>query len=150
MNVSIRKATEQDFEKVFSLIKEFSVFQKTPEKVAITPAQMIHDKDIFQCLIAVAGNENIIGFASNFFTYYSWSGKGLYLDDLYVQPSFRKEQIGRKLFDAVIKIATEGNCRRMRWLVSGWNTHAIDFYKKIGAVVDSTDMNCELLLHDKN
>ncbi|MDQ6762740.1 MAG: GNAT family N-acetyltransferase [Bacteroidota bacterium] len=150
MNISIRKAAEQDFEKVFLLIKEFSLFQKTPEKLFITPEQMIQDKDMFQCLVAVNDDENFVGCASYFFTYYSWSGKGLYLDDLYVQPSFRKQQIGKKLFDAVIEIARKENCRRMRWLVSGWNKNAIDFYKKIGAVVDSTDMNCELLLHDKN
>ncbi len=50
MDISIRKAIEQDFEEIFVLIKEFAVFQKTPEKVTITPDQMIQDKDMFQSL----------------------------------------------------------------------------------------------------
>lgn len=150
MDISIRKATEQDFEEIFVLIKEFSVFQKTPEKVTVTPGQMIQDKDMFQCLVAVTGDKKIIGFASYFFTYYSWSGKGLYLDDLYVQDFFRKQQIGKKLLDAVIDIAKKENCKKVRWLVSGWNTNAIEFYKKMGAVIDSTDVNCDLILEDEN
>ncbi|MEO6637706.1 MAG: GNAT family N-acetyltransferase [Ginsengibacter sp.] len=147
MTISIRKATEQDFEEVFILMKEFSLFQKTPEKLAITPGQMIREKNIFKCLIAVVDNKTIAGFASYFFTYYSWSGKGLYLDDLYVQPAFRHLDIGRKLLDAVIEIARQHECKRMRWLVSGWNANAIDFYKKIGATVDSSDINCELIIN---
>lgn len=104
------------------------------------------DEDIFNCLVAESDDKEIVGFATFFFTYYSWSGKGLYLDDLYVKETCRKQAVGKKLLDKIIEIAKEENCKRVRWLVSGWNKDAIDFYKKMGAVIDSTDINCDLLL----
>jgi diamine N-acetyltransferase len=146
MNVTIRKAREQDFPAILSLIKEFSVFQKTPGKVTITLEQMIKEKNLFQCLIAETGDKEIAGFASYFFTYYSWTGKGLYLDDLYIKDAFRKQSIGKKLLDAVIRLAKDEQCKKVRWLVSGWNKNAIEFYKKMGAVVDDTDLICDLSL----
>jgi diamine N-acetyltransferase len=146
MNVTIRKAREQDFPAILSLIKEFSVFQKTPWKVTITLEQMIKEKNLFQCLIAETDDNEIAGFASYFFTYYSWTGKGLYLDDLYIKDAFRKQSIGKKLLDAVIRLAKDEQCKKVRWLVSGWNKNAIEFYKKMGAVVDDTDLICDLSL----
>jgi GNAT superfamily N-acetyltransferase len=146
-NIQIRKATEKDFESVFRLIKEFSIFIKTPDKVSITVDQMILDKDYFQCLIAV-DNDEIVGFATYFFTYYSWTGKSLYMDDLYVSKNYRGKKIGAKLFDAVINIGRMEKCRRIRWQVSKWNTKAIDFYKSRGAVIDEVEINCDLILND--
>ena len=143
MNVIIRNADERDLPSIFALMKEFSIFQKTPEKVTLTLEQLIAEKDIFQCLVAETGDNEIIGFASFFFTYHSWSGKGLYLDDLYVKEGFRNQSIGKKLLDAVIDLAKNERCKKVRWLVSGWNTNAIEFYKKMGAVVDGTDLICD-------
>ena len=141
MNFVIRKANESDFEEILSLIKEFSVFQKTPEKVSITLDQLRKDKDIFQCLVAVSEGE-IIGFASFYFTYYSWTGKGLYLDDLYVKQLYRKQSVGKKLLDAIIDLAKKEQCKNVRWLVSEWNANAINFYKSMGATIDQVDLNC--------
>ncbi|MEO8111244.1 MAG: GNAT family N-acetyltransferase [Ginsengibacter sp.] len=146
MNVTIRQVSRQDFPTILSLIKEFSIFQKTPEKVTITLEQMLRDENIFKCLVAEDDDKEITGFATFFFTYYSWSGKGLYLDDLYVKEACRQQAIGKKLLDKIIEIAKEENCKRVRWLVSNWNKNAIDFYKKMGAVIDVTDINCDLLL----
>src|SRR6185312_4925684 len=143
MKIVIRKATEKDFPAIITLINEFAAFQKTPEKVSITLEQMVTDKDIFKCLVAVSENE-IAGFATYFFTYHSWSGKGLHLDDLYVKKSFRKTGTGKKLLDNIIHLAKEDNCKNVRWMVLAWNHIAIDFYKKIGAPVDEIDLNCNL------
>lgn len=140
-SIHIRKGDEQDYEQILALITAFSVFQKTPEKVKITLAQMMEDKAIFQCLVAEANN-TIIAFASFFFAYYSWSGKAVYLDDLYVKDEFRKQNIGTQLLNAVIEYAKAHQCKSVRWQVSKWNENAIHFYKKMGAVVDDTEMNC--------
>ncbi len=147
MNITIRKAGVRDFPIIFSLIKEFSIFQKTPGKVTATLDQMVKDENIFQCLVAENVDKEIIAFATFFFTYYSWSGKGLYLDDLYVKDAYRKKAIGKKLLDAIINIAKEEDCKKVRWQVSEWNKNAIDFYNKMGAVVDGTDINCDLLIN---
>lgn len=145
MDIIIREATENDFPQVYNLIKEFSIFIKTPEKVATTLPQMIRDKDYFQCLIAMDG-DNVIGFATWFFAYYSWSGKAVYLDDLYVKAEYRGKNIGTRLMDAVFDIAQQAECKKVRWQVSNWNQEAIAFYKKRGAQVDDVEINCDQLL----
>ena len=148
MEITIRPANEMDFPEIFSLITEFSVFQGTPEKVSITVDQMQENKELFNCLVAETKDKHIIGFASFFFAYYSWSGKALYLDDLYVKETFRNQAIGKMLFDAVLVYAKNNHCNKMRWLVSKWNTNAIGFYKSIGANIDETELTCDLTLNE--
>ena len=147
MRPIIRKAEPTDFGAVLSLIHEFASFQKTPEKVKVTVEQLLADKDIFNCLVAETADGEIVGFATYFFTYYSWSGKALYLDDLYVKKDFRNLSLGKDLLNAVVSIAKETRCKKVRWQVSKWNDNAIEFYKKMGAVVDDTEMNCDLRLN---
>lgn len=146
VQVTIRKATHLDFADILSLIKEFSVFQKTPKKVSITLEQMTSEKDFFHCFAAETEDKQIVGFATFFFAYYSWSGKALYLDDLYVKEDFRKFSIGKNLLNKVILHAKEEQGKKVRWQVSKWNENAIDFYKKVGAAIDETEINCDLII----
>ena len=143
--MKIRVANPHDFQAVFDLIKEFATFIKTPEKVLITPEQMIKDQDFFNCIVAEVENE-IVGFATYFFGYYSWSGRAIYLDDLYVQEKYRGKELGTMLFDKVVELGKKDGCGQMRWQVSNWNHNAQEFYKSKGAKIDDVDINCILQL----
>jgi len=146
MLINIRKVVPSDFLSILALINEFAIFQKTPQKVSITLEQMEKEKDFFQCFVAETSDKVIVGFASFYFTYFSWSGKGLFLDDLYVTESYRKQNIGVQLLNAVIDLGKKEQCKKLRWQVSGWNKNAIGFYEKMGAVIDDTEINCDLSL----
>jgi len=146
MRVVIRKAMEEDIPAIFLLLKEFTTFQKTPEKLLVTEEQMKEDQELFKCIVAEDTTLNkIIGYACFSFIYYSWSGKALYLDDLYVREIYRGQNIGSMLMNKVIAHAKENNCKKMRWQVSNWNTNAQAFYKKLGAVIDDVEINCDLV-----
>jgi len=145
MDIVITPAAKEDFHAIFDLFKEFSIFQKTPEKLHITLQQLEEDEEHFQCFVAVADGQ-IVGFATWFFAYYSWTGRAIYLDDLYVKDSHRKYGIGRRLLDTVITHAKDNNCRSVRWLVSRWNDNAIGFYQKMGAHIDDTEITAVLPL----
>ena len=144
MNITIRKATEDDFESVFSLVYELAVFQKTPERIQNSVQQMKEEKDFFQSFVAETLNREIVGMASFFFAYYTWVGKSLFLDDLYVKQSHRGYKVGSRLLAAVVELAKSTNCKRVRWLVSEWNHDAIKFYKSIGAEIDEEACVCDL------
>jgi L-amino acid N-acyltransferase YncA len=146
MQVSIREANEEDFPGILSLIKEFSKFQGAEEKVTTTIEQMMEDKTFFQCFVAEMNNKEVVGFASFFIAYYSWTGKAVYLDDLYIKEAYRKQGTGKKLLDAVIDLARKEKCRKVRWQVSKWNSNAIKFYKSLGATIDETEINCDLII----
>ena len=142
--INIRHATEQDFPAVLDLVKELAVYQGLPDKVLNTVEQMKAEKDLFRCLVAENGQGQIIGIASYFFAYYTWVGKSLYLDDLVVKQSERGQKAGSRLLKEIVNIAENENCKRVRRLVSDWNTSAIEFYKKCGAEIDHEACVCDL------
>ena len=141
---SIRPATEADFEAILDLIKKLALFEKAPEKVTNTVEQMKGEQKYFQAWVAEKSDGEIIGFALFYYVYYTWVGKSLYLDDLYVKEAYRGHKIGSKLLDKVIEIGKQNACKRIRWQVLNWNTPAVDFYKKIGANLDNEWINCDL------
>jgi len=58
----------------------------------------------------------------------------LWLEDIYIDPAFRRKGYGRALLLHVARIAHERGCGRFEWAALDWNTPAIDFYKGLGAV----------------
>jgi GNAT superfamily N-acetyltransferase len=56
------------------------------------------------------------------------------LEDLFVRPSFRSIGLGKRLMVRLAQIALERDCGRFEWSVLDWNTPAIDFYRRLGAV----------------
>jgi diamine N-acetyltransferase len=144
INFHIRPATDNDFADILLLIKELAAFEKAPHKVTNTVDLMKQEKDFFQAWVAEKDDGEIVGFALFYYVYYTWVGKSLYLDDLYVKEKYRGNKIGETLLKKVIKIGKENNCKRIRWQVLNWNAPAIDFYKKIGVTVDDEWFNCDL------
>lgn len=151
--VKIRKAKPKDFAAVFSLIQELAAFEKAPHKVSNSVEQMQKEKKFFQCYVAEvkyqssAGKKKqkeIVGMAIYFFAYYTWVGKSLYLDDLYVKEAYRQQKIGRLLLQKVFQTARKKHCKRMRWQVLDWNQNAINFYRKIGTNLDTEWINCDI------
>jgi len=144
MKITIRKASENDYFAILSLIMELATFEKSPDKVTNTVGQMEIEKDLFECLIAETTEKEIVGMALYFFAYYTWVGKSLYLDDLYVKESFRGEKTGTKLLKKIFEIAKKENCKRVRWQVLNWNKPAIDMYRKFGASIEDEWNNCDV------
>ncbi len=142
MNITIRKANEADFPEILSLINELATFEKAPEKVTNTVELMKAENKFFDCFVAETENKEIVGMALYFFAYYTWVGKSLYLDDLYVKESYRKLKVGSALLNQVFEIARSENCKRVRWQVLNWNKNAIQMYNRIGAEIDDEWLNC--------
>jgi GNAT superfamily N-acetyltransferase len=146
MKITIREAEQADYHQIIGLFKEFATFEKLPEKMINSVDRMMTEKDFFHCFVAENSDKKIIGYATHFFCYYTWVGKCLYMDDLYVQPQYRVEGLGTMLIKKVIDFAKESKCHKLRWQVSKWNTPAIGFYKHLGAVMDDVEQNCDLIL----
>ena len=144
INYKIREATEKDFPAILNLIKELALFEKAPEKVTNTVEQMKEEQNFFEALVAEKEGGEIIGFALYYFVYYTWVGKSLYLDDLYVKEKYRGNKIGYALLDKVIAFGKDNSCKRIRWQVLDWNEPAIAFYNKLGARLDNEWINCDL------
>jgi ribosomal protein S18 acetylase RimI-like enzyme len=146
MEISIRKAVVDDFAAIFSLIRELSFFEKTPHKLTNSLETMLLEHRFFNAFVAVNPEKEIVGYATYNTVYYTWVGKSIYMDDLYVKAAYRSTGIGSKLIQKVIDFAKEAGFHKVRWQVSEWNTAAIAFYKKLGADIDSVEKNCDLIL----
>ena len=143
MNYTIRPAAENDFPAILDIIKALALFEKAPEKVTNTVEQMKAEKAYFHCLVAVNEEEKIIAICLYFFAYYTWVGKSLYLDDLYVLEPYRRQGIAAALLDKLFEVARNEKCNRIRWQVLNWNENAIRLYKKYGATIDDEWLNCD-------
>ena len=142
MNYTIRPAVEADFDVILDIIKALARFEKAPEKVTNTVERMKAEQAYFNCLVAVDDKGEIIAICLYFFAYYTWVGKSLYLDDLYVLEPCRRQGIAAALLDRLFEIARDENCHRVRWQVLNWNENAIQLYKKYGAIIDDEWLNC--------
>ena len=136
--MSIRKATPNDMPQVLELIQELAVFEKEPEAVVITAADLVRDgfseNPLFHCFVADI-DQKIVGIALYYYRYSTWKGKTLHLEDLIVKESQRGTGIGFQLYSEIIRQGQRDQVRRIEWAVLDWNTPAIDFYKKTGAKV---------------
>ena len=134
---TIRPATPADVPTILRFIRDLATYEREPDAVHATEADLMRDgfgpTPRFSCLIAELDGAPA-GFALYFTSYSTWEGHhGLYLEDLYVSPEFRKLGLGKALLGRVAAIAVEQGCPRLEWSVLDWNQPSIDFYHRIGA-----------------
>ena len=135
--LSIRPATKDDAALLAAMIRELAEFERLEHEVSMTEQDLLRDgfgpHPKFRAVIAQWNGEPV-GYAVFFDFFSSFQGRtGLFLDDLFVRPAFRKHGIGKALLAHVAGIAWREKYFCMRWEVLDWNTPAIDFYKNIGA-----------------
>ncbi len=77
-----------------------------------------------------------VGFALFFHNVSTFAGKpGLFVEDLFVKPEFRRRGIGRALLQHIAGLAVARGCQRMEWMALDWNRPALDCYAALGARV---------------
>jgi ribosomal protein S18 acetylase RimI-like enzyme len=159
--LNIRPATPADIPEILAFIRELADYEHEPASAVATHADLLRDGfgpvPRFHCLIAewseadpsatvfqpTTSNQQPTtffpaGFALYFHNYSTWRGRaGIYIEDIFVRPAFRRRGIGQALLSAVAAIAVAENCPRLEWAVLDWNTLAIDFYNSLGATAMS-------------
>jgi GNAT superfamily N-acetyltransferase len=137
VDIRIVSATERDVPAILSLIKGLAEYERLAHEVEATEddvrESLFGDWPGAEVVLAYLGSE-IAGFALFFHNYSTFLGRrGLYLEDLFVLPPFRKRGVGRHLLSYLARVAVERRCGRMEWWVLDWNEQAIRFYQSIGA-----------------
>ena len=138
MNYHVRVATTEDMEQVLNLITELAVFEKEPNAVEVTEADLkkkgFGDSKEFDCFVAEV-DQKVIGIALVYTRFSTWKGTVLHLEDLIVSEKMRGYGVGSSLLDQVILHGAELGVKRICWEVIDWNTTAIEFYELKGALV---------------
>jgi len=135
--IAIRPAVPADARIILDYIMELAVYEKAPEQVVATLA------DVERTLFSVEAKAYAlvceldgkpVGYAVYFHNYSTWLGRnGIYLEDVYVTPAARGCGCGKALLQHIAQIAVRENCGRFEWSVLDWNTPAIEFYEALGA-----------------
>jgi len=135
--LSIRSAVEADAATILALIKELADYEHLTHEVVATR------EDIHRALFgphpfaeALVGEYEgtAISFALFFYNFSTFIGKpGIYLEDLYVKPQYRRRGFGRRMLVHIARLAKERDCGRFEWSVLDWNKPAIETYDRLNA-----------------
>lgn len=138
----IRPAEPADAPLIFALVTEFAAFEGLSHLVDATEAgiaaALFGAHPLVHCEIADwvedEGPARPAGCAIWFYNFSTFRGRhGLYLEDLFVRPAFRRRKIGTAMLAYLAKRCLREGLPRFDWTVLGWNRAAIDFYLEHGA-----------------
>ncbi|WP_373386977.1 N-acetyltransferase family protein [Pseudomonas alcaligenes] len=137
MSLHIRTASADDAALILRFITDLAIYEKAEHEVQTDVAgirdSLFGEGSTTHALICEQDGV-AIGFAVYFFSYSTWLGKhGIYLEDLYVSPEYRKLGAGKALLQHLAQLAVARGCGRLEWAVLDWNTPAIEFYESFGA-----------------
>ena len=136
---TIRAATPGDVPVLADFIRALAQYEKLSHLLALSDASL--EQELFgpdsrvEALLGLEGDQPA-AFAVYFHNFSTFLGRrGLYLEDLFVHPPFRRRGYGRAMLGALARIARERGCGRFEWAVLDWNAPAIEFYRSLGAEV---------------
>ncbi|MEP7191489.1 MAG: GNAT family N-acetyltransferase [Actinomycetota bacterium] len=135
---SIRRAEPRDVPAILALVHELAVYEREPEAVEATEADFHdalfpqeHAPTAFAHVAVVDGV--VVGMAVWYVTFSTWlGGAGIWLEDLFVQPSHRGSGLGKGLLATLAAVCVERGYARLEWWVLKWNTPSIGFYDSLG------------------
>ena len=134
--LTLRDAQPDDAELLLSYIRELAEFEHLTHEcvadAALLRRSLFEDRKAHAIMAEWDGNP--AGFALFFYNFSTFVGRpGLYLEDVFVRPAFRRNGIAKSIFRFLAERALTEGCGRMEWSVLNWNKNAIAFYHAMGA-----------------
>ena len=134
--LSFRNAERRDAPLILQFVRELADYENMLGEVVADESTLetwIFDRQRAEVILALE-NGREIGFALFFHNFSTFLGRaGLYLEDLYVRPQYRRRGYGRAMLKKLAEIAVERGCGRLEWWCLDWNRPSIDFYLSLGA-----------------
>lgn len=134
--VRIRRAVPGDEAVITAMIHELAEFEKAAEECTVTETRMRTalfgaQPTAHAHLVEVDGEPAAT--AVWFLNFSTWDGvAGVYLEDLFVRPAFRRRGLARLLLSALARECVEQGYTRLSWAVLNWNVNAIALYDAVG------------------
>jgi GNAT superfamily N-acetyltransferase len=135
---TIKPATKKDVPVILAFIRKLADYERLSHEVVAT--EELLQRTIFgqrrTAEVAIGYFRNApVGFVLFFHNFSTFLGRpGIYIEDLFVDESFRRRGFGGALLAHIAKLAAVRDCGRLEWSVLDWNEPAINFYQKLGAV----------------
>jgi GNAT superfamily N-acetyltransferase len=141
VTLRIERATPRDVPLIFNFIRKLAEYEKMLDRVVSTEQDLsdalFGPRPVAETLLAYVDDQPV-GFVLYFETYSTFRGRrGIFLEDVFVEPQHRGKGVGKRLLGAVAQVARERGGAEygwMQWLVLDWNESAIEFYSRLGAI----------------
>lgn len=137
MSITIRDAVREDAEQIHAFIRDLAEYENAIDAVecnAESLARNLFEQPQTAYAMMIEEDGQAIGYAVYFYNFSTWTGgRGLYLEDIYVDPVHRGKGAGLLVMKTLAGKAVAQGCRRFEWAVLDWNRPAIDFYQALGA-----------------
>jgi len=132
----IRPVRPGDEAELTAMIHELATFEHAAEQCTVTEELMraaLFGPDPTACGHLVEVDGKAAATAVWFRSFSTWDGVGgIYLEDLFVRPEFRRRGLARKLLATLAQECVERGYSRLSWAVLDWNVNAIALYDKVG------------------
>ena len=137
MTVRIRRAAPADAAAITAMIHGLAEFERAPGQCTVVETQvaaaLFDQPATLRAHVAEVDGE-AAAMALWFLNFSTWDGvDGIYLEDLFVRPGFRRLGLARGLLSALAKECVDHGYTRLSWAVLNWNTDAIVLYESVGA-----------------
>ena len=143
MDITVKRFEREDVEAVLGLLSEFAEYEKLSDYLEVTEERIeqafFADASVVEGLVAFV-DEKVAGYAFFFPNFASFRGqRGFYLEDIYITETYRGKGVGEAMLRELARLAASRGYERIDFVVLDWNTTAIGFYKKLGAVMDESE-----------
>lgn len=137
-----------DVPTILGLIQELADYEKASSSVEATtesltrtlshydPSSTSFSEGFAKTLLIIDSDGTVAGMGLYFYNYSTWTGvPGIYLEDLFVKPAYRKKGYGKALLKALAQEVVKVGGKRLEWSCLDWNEPSLQFYQSevIGA-----------------
>jgi GNAT superfamily N-acetyltransferase len=132
----IRPARPGDEAEITAMIYELATFERAVDQCTVTKSQMHAalfgpNPTAFAHVAELDGQ--IAAGAVWYLSFSTWDGQGgIYLEDLFVRPAFRRRGLARALMRELAFECVANGYTRLTWAVLDWNADAIALYDEVG------------------
>lgn len=133
----IRRPWALDIPEMLRLLRDLAAYEQLSDKCVAREAELGEaffsaEPMIFALLADVL--DRPVGIATWFYTFSTFAGRPIaYVEDLFVEPAYRRRGIARALLRKIAREARGQGCMALEWKVLRWNEPALGFYRKLGA-----------------
>ena len=136
MSDQIRRARPGDEVEIVAMIHELAAFEEAADECTVTVEQLSTalfsgQPTVHAHIVEIDGQAAAT--ALWFLNFSTWDGvAGIYLEDLFVRPAFRRRGLAEALLSELARECVEHGYTRLSWAVLNWNANAIALYDAVG------------------
>lgn len=143
MTIRIEKAVEENIPQIIALMSEFAEYEKLLQFLEVTEERLqvalFGEGKVAEAIVAFEG-EIAVAYAVFFPNFATFRGqRGIYLEDIFITKRARGRGIGEMMLKYIAKLSRTRGFERIDFQVLEWNTPAIGFYEKLGAIRDDEE-----------